>query len=88
MYRIASLDVDDESDIDWNTLVDTTWNMWSGHFLQQKWRRIKASCNAGVMCHRGVYMTFIPPVHSALMFLIEAVNLLVAQTGPTFHSDV
>lgn len=65
MNRIASLDVDNESDIDWKNLSNSTWNMWSGHFLQQKWRQLKASCNAnGVMCHRGEYMMFISHVYS------------------------
>ncbi|KAI9428597.1 hypothetical protein BJY52DRAFT_1104569, partial [Lactarius psammicola] len=51
--KIASLDVDDEDDIDWKSLNDPAWNMWSGHYLQQKWRRLKASCNAdSIMCHR------------------------------------
>jgi len=60
VHRIASLDVDDEDDIDWKSLNDPAWNMWSGHYLQQKWRQLKASCNAdSIMCHRGGYTTFI-----------------------------
>ena len=60
MHRIASLDVDNVDDIDWKSLSDPAWNMWSGHFLRQKWRQLKASCNAdGIMCHRGEYITSI-----------------------------
>jgi hypothetical protein len=60
VHRIASLDVDDENDIDWKSLSDPAWNMWSGHFLQQKWRQLKTSCNAdGIIRHRGGYMTSI-----------------------------
>ena len=67
MYRVASLDLDDESDIDWKSLGDPAWNMWSAHALQQKWRRLKAPYNdGGAMCHRGDYMSFILPVFSAL----------------------
>jgi hypothetical protein len=67
MYRIASLDVGKETDVDWKSLGDPSWNMWSGHILQQKWRRLKALCKAdSAMCHRGEYTKFIPPVFSAL----------------------
>src|SRR6266702_4208316 len=60
VHRIASLDVDNKDDIDWKSLNDPTWNMWSGHYLQQKWRQLKASCNANsIMCHHGGYTTFI-----------------------------
>ncbi|KAH9012572.1 hypothetical protein EDB85DRAFT_1877650, partial [Lactarius pseudohatsudake] len=60
VHRIASLDVDDENDIDWRSLSDPAWNMWSDHFLRQKWRQLKASCNTdSIMCHRGGYMTSI-----------------------------
>ena len=66
MYRVASLDIDAETDINWKSLNDSTWNMWSSHFIQRKWRQLKASYDAdGVMCHRGEYTSFIPPVLSA-----------------------
>jgi len=53
--KIDSLNLDDESDIDWKSLGDPTWNMWSTHSLRQKWRQLKASYKAdGVMCHRSV----------------------------------
>ncbi|KAI9447968.1 hypothetical protein H4582DRAFT_1897498 [Lactarius indigo] len=35
-YRVASLDLDFEVDIPWNTLPNDDWNRWSGHRLQQK----------------------------------------------------
>ena len=60
LHRIASLNLDDESDIDWKSLGDSSWNMWSSHFLRQKWRQLRASYNANdVMCHRGLYMTIV-----------------------------
>jgi hypothetical protein len=66
-YRVASLDVDDESNINWKSLSDPTWDMWSSHFLQQKWRSLKASSNLnGVVRHRGEYKTLILPMFSAL----------------------
>lgn len=61
LHRINSLDVGDENDIDWKSLSDPAWNMWSGHFLQQKWRQLKASYNAdGITCYRGGYMASAP----------------------------
>jgi hypothetical protein len=65
MHRIASLDLDDESDIDWRSLNDSTWDMWSGRRLRQKWRslKLKVTCNAddGTVSHRGEYDTSISP---------------------------
>ncbi|KAH9030773.1 hypothetical protein EDB85DRAFT_1891417 [Lactarius pseudohatsudake] len=83
IHRIASLDVDDEDDIDWKSLNDPAWNMWSSHYLQQKWRQLKASRNSdSTMCHRGGYTTFIlgfPP--HALTFLIDVIHSLVTRVS-------
>jgi len=46
MHRIASLDLDDKSDIDWKSLNDPTWDIWSVRCLQKKWRSLKVTCNA------------------------------------------
>ena len=61
MHRIASLDFDEEADIDWRSLSDPSWDTWSVKVLKNKWKGLKASCNAdgGVKCHRGEYMAFI-----------------------------
>lgn len=78
MLRIDSLNVVNESDIDWKSLSDPTWNMWSGHCLQQKWRSMKIACKLDdSVCHRGECTTFIPPV-IYLTFPIDAVAHLVA----------
>ena len=67
MLRIASLDVNDENDVDWESLSDPEWNMWSGRYLQQKWRLLKASCNdESIVCHRGEYKALILLVLSAM----------------------
>lgn len=58
MYRIASLDVDEETDIHWKSLNDPSW-MWSSHSLQQKWRGLKARIDTDGMSHRGEYMTYV-----------------------------
>ena len=39
--RLASLKLEDESEIDWNALSDGDWNLWSGHNLQRHWARMK-----------------------------------------------
>jgi hypothetical protein len=54
MLRIDSLNVVNESDVDWKSLSDPTWNMWSGHCLQQKWKSMKIACELDdSVCHRG-----------------------------------
>ena len=55
MYRIASLNVDEEVDIDWKSLSDDSW-MWSSHSLQRRWRRLKAPIDTDGMSHRGEYI--------------------------------
>ena len=79
MHRIASLDVDSESDIDWKSLSDPMWNMWSSHCLQSKWRYLKASLNNadGVVGHRGEYKLLILPA-LYITFSIDVVHGLVA----------
>ena len=57
VYRIASLNVDEETDIDWASLNDPSW-MWSRHSLQRRWRGLKASLVSDSMSHRGESMTF------------------------------
>ncbi|KAH9997052.1 hypothetical protein BJV77DRAFT_960316 [Russula vinacea] len=54
--KIASLDLDEEADVDWKSLTDLSWNMWSGNYLQRKWKWLKASCDAddSLKCHRDV----------------------------------
>ena len=88
MHRIASLDVDSESDIDWKSLSDPMWNMWSSHCLQSKWRYLKASLNAdGVVGHRGEYKLLILPA-LYIRFLIDVVHGLVAWIATTRPSHM
>lgn len=51
--KIASLDLDEETEIDWKSLNDRSW-MWSGHFLQQRWKGLKAPINTDGMSHRDI----------------------------------
>lgn len=40
-YRLASLELEDESEINWNALSDGDWNLWSAHTLQRHWAKMK-----------------------------------------------
>ena len=41
--RIDSLNVHDDSEIDWKKLPDEHWNNWSAHALQRRWLCMKRS---------------------------------------------
>jgi hypothetical protein len=43
LLRVSSLDVRDESEIDWNTLRGTDLDNWSAHILQRRWTKLKAA---------------------------------------------
>ncbi|EJD01617.1 uncharacterized protein FOMMEDRAFT_88468 [Fomitiporia mediterranea MF3/22] len=43
VHKIASLNVNDDSEIDWKLLVDDDWNLWSAHTLQRRWMTLKRS---------------------------------------------
>ncbi|KAI0701188.1 hypothetical protein BC835DRAFT_1265131 [Cytidiella melzeri] len=43
VHKIDSLNVRDDSEIDWKTLPDEDWNMWSAHSLQRRWLTMKRS---------------------------------------------
>ncbi|KAI0284296.1 hypothetical protein BGY98DRAFT_948850 [Russula aff. rugulosa BPL654] len=41
--KVDSLHVRDDSEIDWKTLSDPNWNLWSAHTLQRRWLTMKRS---------------------------------------------
>lgn len=41
--RVDSLQVRDDTEIDWKTLADPDWNLWSAHTLQRRWLTMKRS---------------------------------------------
>ncbi|KAI5116616.1 hypothetical protein M0805_009197 [Coniferiporia weirii] len=43
VHKIASLNVHDDSEIDWKLLADEDWNLWSAHSLQRRWLTLKRS---------------------------------------------
>jgi hypothetical protein len=82
LKRIASLDLDDDCGIDWKSLSDPSWNMWTGHHLRQKWRWLKACYKADhVTCHRGQYMTIL--LQFSTSFFIGVVHHLITQVSAT-----
>ncbi|KAI0004938.1 hypothetical protein BJV74DRAFT_805827 [Russula compacta] len=43
VHKVDSLHVRDDSEIDWKTLPDSNWNLWSAHTLQRRWLTMKRS---------------------------------------------
>jgi len=43
MHKVASLSVQDESEIVWSKFPDPGWNRWSSYQLRRKWRSLKRS---------------------------------------------
>lgn len=43
LHRVDSLNVRDDTEIDWKTLPDVGWNFWSAHSLQRRWLTLKRS---------------------------------------------
>ncbi|KZV75088.1 hypothetical protein PENSPDRAFT_571935 [Peniophora sp. CONT] len=41
VHKIDSLDVRDDTEVDWNSLADPDWNTHSGHTMQRRWRHMK-----------------------------------------------
>ncbi|KAH0839932.1 hypothetical protein J3R83DRAFT_886 [Lanmaoa asiatica] len=43
VHKVDSLKVRDDTEIDWKTLPDSDWNLWSAHSLQRRWLTMKRS---------------------------------------------
>ncbi|KAG6880353.1 hypothetical protein C0992_007764 [Termitomyces sp. T32_za158] len=41
VHKLTSLDVRDDTEIDWKLLLDPVWNLWSPHTLQRRWLTMK-----------------------------------------------
>ncbi|KAJ7904696.1 hypothetical protein B0H14DRAFT_2327792 [Mycena olivaceomarginata] len=41
IHKIDSLNVRDDTEIDWKTMQDPQWNLWSAHVLQRRWLTMK-----------------------------------------------
>ncbi|KAF7430794.1 RNA polymerase I enhancer binding protein [Pleurotus ostreatus] len=43
VHKVDSMNVMDDTEIDWKTLLDPDWNLWSAHSLQRRWLTMKRS---------------------------------------------
>ncbi|KZT05601.1 uncharacterized protein LAESUDRAFT_655614 [Laetiporus sulphureus 93-53] len=43
VHKVDSLNVRDDTEIDWKLLPDEHWNIWSAHSLQRRWLTMKRS---------------------------------------------
>lgn len=41
VHKVDSMNVRDDTEIDWKTLPDLEWNLWSAHSLQRRWLTMK-----------------------------------------------
>ncbi|KXN89584.1 DNA-binding protein REB1 [Leucoagaricus sp. SymC.cos] len=54
VHKVDSLGVRDDTEIDWKTLADPDWNLWSAHTLQRRWLTMKRSIKGHEnMTHSG-----------------------------------
>jgi hypothetical protein len=56
--------VNDDTEIDWKTLRDDTWNLWSAHMLQKRWMSMKRGIDGYEnIPHSGaLYMTAVEDI--------------------------
>ncbi|KAF5364102.1 hypothetical protein D9756_000378 [Leucocoprinus leucothites] len=56
VHKVDSLGVRDDTEIDWKTLSDPDWNLWSAHTLQRRWLTMKRSIKGFEnMTHAGKF---------------------------------
>jgi Myb-like DNA-binding protein REB1 len=41
VHKVDSLNVRDDTEIDWKLIPDADWNLWSAHTLQRRWLTLK-----------------------------------------------
>ena len=50
-----SINVREDTEIDWKTISDADWNLWSAHTLQRRWFTLKRSVKGHEnMTHQGM----------------------------------
>ncbi|PPQ65964.1 hypothetical protein CVT26_010726 [Gymnopilus dilepis] len=58
VHKIDSLNVRDDTEIDWKLISDPDWNLWSAHTLQRRWLTLKKSVKGYEdMTHQGIAFT-------------------------------
>ncbi|PIL37442.1 transcription factor [Ganoderma sinense ZZ0214-1] len=54
VHKVDSMNVRDDTEIDWKLLPDENWNIWSAHSLQRRWLTMKRSIKGfEEMSHAG-----------------------------------
>lgn len=57
--RVYLLQVQDDTEILWNNLPDSSWNIWTGRDLQRRWRLLKEQVDGfEKKAHRGGSLQF------------------------------
>jgi hypothetical protein len=60
--RLASLSINDDTEIDWKLLNDPDWNLWSAHQLQRRFQTLKKSVKGHEsMSFHGDLQLSLPP---------------------------
>ncbi|KAG9128193.1 hypothetical protein FRC07_003743 [Ceratobasidium sp. 392] len=55
VHKVASMPVQDDTEIDWKLLPDPQWNLWSAHQLQRRWFGLKKTLkDADTMPHSEI----------------------------------
>lgn len=55
-FRVDSMNVRDDTEIDWKLLPDENWNIWSAHSLQRRWLTMKRGIKGfEEMSHAGEF---------------------------------
>jgi hypothetical protein len=90
-FRVDSLNVRDDTEIDWKTISDPQWNLWSAHTLQRRWLTMKRSIKGHEdMTHQGTLLIFI--VKPSLLYpyytpkqteIMDILRVKKAQVPPT-----
>lgn len=81
--RVASLGVDDDSEIDWKLLADPDWNLWSAHQLQRRWQSLKKGIqDADQKPFSGLSLCLPYPRNQCLLTpCVEILEILTAKQG-------
>ncbi|KAI3612161.1 nucleolar protein [Moniliophthora roreri] len=79
VHKLDSLNVRDDSEIDWKTLGDEDWNHWSAHVLQRRWFTMKKSIKG----HEDMSFRDIMEILKAKKTTFEVIPKRKAKKGST-----
>ena len=64
IFRVASLNLDVEEDIQWGELIDAGWNKWTAQKLEERWAALKSKVGTSAT-HCGEYLVlYISAIHN------------------------